>query len=112
MIGAARDIVAAIALDRRLGLLRERQMEMLLAGEALPGNFWVAGQREITEFLRGRFYRQDIRVALLGEAERGRNDEQAWDEREQKLAEFAILLTHRILAGTPCVGDRAYQDDD
>lgn len=110
MIEAARDILALIALDRELGLLRERQIEMLLAGERLPADFWVAGQRQIAARLRARFYREEVRVALGGEAERGRSDDEAWDAREQKLAEYAALLTHRVLAGAPCVGDRAYRE--
>ncbi len=111
MLDAARDVMAAIALDQQLGLLRERHMELLLAGERVPNDFWVRGQREITDFLRRRFYRQEIRVALFGEGEQHRSDQQAWDEREQKLAEYGILITHRVLAATPCVGDPAYRDD-
>jgi hypothetical protein len=111
MIEAARDLMAAIMLDRELGLLRERHMEMLLAGERVPNDFWVRAQREIADSLRTQFYREEIRIALLGEQEHGRTDQQAWDDREQKLGEYAILVTHRALAATPCVGDPAYRDD-
>ncbi len=111
MIESARDVMVAIALDLRLGQLRERQMELLEAGERLPVDFWVAGQRAIRDALLARFYHEELRVALSGEGERGRSDEEAFDARESRLAEYAILLTHRRLVDMPCVGDPAVRDD-
>jgi hypothetical protein len=110
MIREARDLAALVALDKRLSLLRERQLEMVAQSQRLPADFWTAGQREIAAFIRHRFYRQDVRILLFGESERDKSDEDAFAERGQKLSEYGILLTHRRLVDTPCVGDRAWRD--
>ena len=95
MIGETRDIVALIALDQRLSLLRERQLEMMLRGERIPVDFWTAGQREIAEYIRGRFYNQQLRVMAFGEAQRDKSDDQGIPGTDPEARRYGILLTHR-----------------
>lgn len=111
MLRAARDITAILFLEQRLAALREAYIARVQNGSPPPGDFMTRGENAAYRELCERFYNPDIRAAVWPEGGGPATDEEDFRQRTQKLAEYALLMTHRTLAGIPYVGQPESGED-
>jgi hypothetical protein len=109
VLSQARDIWANLVLAKRLGELRERLADRLLAGGALTLEEVERAEGEIWDQIRRDYYSADVRIASGADAS---SDEEDFDRRTQRLADQATLATHRRLLDIPLVGDPYFVDAD
>ena len=111
MITDARDIASVIDYGVRLQELREEQLRRLLAGKALPGNFWSAGEAAAINSVKTRYFNLKMRMSIMAsDKAKAINDAHDYESRCTQLAEGVTLETHHKLVAIPCVGQNEYKD--
>ena len=110
MLADGRDLVAIIALEKRLGALRERVADRIVAGATVSAQELSDGEREAVLSVKRDFYTSAIRQGIApGQAVI--SDDQDHDARGQRLAEDGLWFSHRGLLAIPLVGDPAFAAD-
>ena len=110
MLIEARDICAVFFLETRLGILRERYLSAVIEGKPTGSDYLGAGEKAIMEEMKRKFYNPNVRALVNPSAASRISDDEDFTGRSQKLAEQAILMTHRKLAGIPFVGQPQYRE--
>lgn len=106
MLADGRDLVAIIALEKRLGVVRERVADRILAGETVTAQELAAAEQEAQASVKRDFFTSAVRAVINpGQA---MSDDQDHEARGQRLAEHALWFSHRGLLAIPLVGDPAY----
>lgn len=109
MLPQIRDLVATIAFEKRLSLLREEFLERALAGDAPDPEFWDQGEREALSYVERSFYGPEMARSLGaedGESSGGAGD---FEDRSQKVVERALVFSHARLKAIPFVGHPDFQ---
>lgn len=111
MLADGRDLVAIIALEKRLGALRERIAERIVAGETVTAEELASAEQEACVSVKRDFFTSAIRQ-VIKPGQGDLSDDQDHDARGQRLAEDALWFSHRGLLAIPLVGDPAFAADD
>lgn len=111
MLADARDLVGIIALEKRLGLVREGIADRVIAGETVTPQELAAAEQEAQATVKRDFYNATSRK-LVKPTLVSMSDDQDYDARGQRLAENALWFSHRGLLAIPLVGDPAFADPD
>ncbi len=107
----ARDVMAVLFLERRLAALREQYLATVVSGTVPGPEFLPRGEDAAYRAVVDRFYNADTRAAIWPDGGAPASDEDDFQARTQKLAEFATLSAHRTLQAIPCVGQSDIRDD-
>jgi len=110
MLAAARDVWATFFLDKQLSLLREQHMRDVIENRPTHSDYWSDGERRILGELRSNFYSHQARLLVRPLEADQVTDDQDYAGRTQKLAEGAILSTHRTLTQIPFIGQPGYSE--
>jgi hypothetical protein len=110
MMEDGRDLVAIIALEKRLGLVREAVADRIIAGQAMTPQELAAAEQEAQATVKRDFYNATARQVI--KPKQAISDDQDYDARGQRLAEHALWFSHRGLLAIPLVGDPAFADPD
>jgi hypothetical protein len=111
MLADARDLVGIIALEKRLGLVREGLADRIVAGQTVTAQEIAAAEQEAQATVKRDFYNVTSRK-IIKPTQAGMSDDQDYDARGQRLAENALWFSHRGLLAIPLVGDPAFADAD
>jgi hypothetical protein len=109
MLADARDLVGIIALEKRLGLVREGVADRVIAGQTVTAEEIAAAESEAQATVKRDFYHATSRQ-LVKPTQVGMSDDQDYDARGQRLAENALWFSHRGLMAIPLVGDPAFNE--
>jgi hypothetical protein len=109
MLTAGRDLVAVIGLEKRLGQLRERIADRIIAHQPMTAEETAAAEQEIQAGVKRDFYTAASR-GIVKPKEVGISDDQDYADRGQRLAEHGVWFSHRGLLAIPLVGDPAFSD--
>lgn len=112
MLAAARDLLATLFLEKRLAALREEYLSRALDGNTPGQEYWEQGEANIMLELKRSFYHREMHQLVEPGAAPPASEEQDFADRTQKLAEHAVLVTHRILARVPFVGQPEHTQTD
>lgn len=110
MLAAIRDVAAVLFLEDRLGLLREKFLFQAINGQPYDPDYWAAGEQAVIEQMKQDFYNRKVRLLVMPDNSEIDDDEQDFSQRTQKIAEQAILATHRKLVAIPYVGHPEYSE--
>src|SRR3954469_4503681 len=108
MLADGRDLVGIIALEKRLGVVRERAAERVIAGRPMTAEELAAAEKEAQAEVKREYYTAALR--RLDKPGETRSDDQHPDARGQRLAEHGLWFSHRGLLALPLVGDPAFAD--
>jgi hypothetical protein len=106
MIAEARDMIAVIGLEKRLGKVREQLAERIIAGQAVTPQDVADAEQQAQATIKRDFYTPGTRQ-VVKPAQAGISDDQDFADRGQRLAEHAVWVAHRGLLALPLVGDPA-----
>jgi hypothetical protein len=109
MLADGRDLVGIIALEKRLGLVREGVADRIIAGETVTAQELAAAEQDAQATVKRDFYNATARQAIKP-TQVGMSDDQDYESRGQRLAENAVWFSHRGLLAIPLVGDPAFAD--
>jgi hypothetical protein len=104
MLAEARDLLAVMVLEKRLGEARERLAERALAGEVVTPEMLAATEREALDAVRKEYYTAAVRRLVKPKAA-ALSDADDAESRGQRLAEHATLFSHRVMLAIPLAGD-------
>jgi len=107
MLADGRDLVAIIALEKRLGVVRERVAERIISGETVSPQDLAIAEQEAQASVKRDFFTAAVRQ-VIKPTQAGISDDQDHDHRGQRLAEHALWFSHRGLLAIPLVGDPAF----
>ena len=111
MINIARDMLALSYFEKELGELREDYILAAKQGVLPDPDFLETRERGIFQETRARFYNREARSAWNPNQPDEVTDEQDFASRTQKIAERALFITHRKLAGIPFLGHPDYREE-
>lgn len=111
MLADGRDLVGIIALEKRLGLVREGVADRVVAGETVTPQELAAAEQDAQVTVKRDFYNATARKTIKP-AQVSMSDDQDYDARGQRLAENAVWFSHRGLLAIPLVGDPVFADPD
>jgi hypothetical protein len=101
MLYAVRDIQATIFLQRRLGQLREWQLEAAARGQTLPAEDVARREQDVVDEVSRNYYTRAARL-LIDAADADRlSDADDYARRTTQLAEHGIWAAHRRLLAIP-----------
>jgi hypothetical protein len=109
MIAEARDMIAVIGLEKRLGQVREQLAGRIIAGQTVTPQDIADAEQRVQATVKRDFYTAGTRQ-VVKPAQAGISDEQDFADRGQRLAEHAVWVAHRRLLALPLVGDPAYAE--
>jgi len=105
MLDAAQDILAVFYLEKKLSILREDYMARTINGESLGPDFYKKGETKIETEIIQRFYNQESRHVLAPLKQPSISNAEDYEGRTQKVFENATIMSHRLLAAIPFVGE-------
>jgi hypothetical protein len=111
MLPDGRDLVGIIALEKRLGLVREGVADRVIVGETVTPQELAAAEQDAQAIVKRDFYNATTRQTIKP-TQVTMSDDQDYDARGQRLAENAVWFSHRGLLAIPLVGDPAFADAD
>lgn len=109
MLADGRDVVAVIALEKRLGVVREQLADRVVAGESVSPHDIAAAEQQVQATVQRDFYNVATRQ-VVKPAQAAISDDQDFADRGQRLAEHGVWVAHRGLLAIPLVGDPAFAD--
>lgn len=109
MLAEARDLLAVMVLEKRLGEARERLADRVLAGEVVTPEMLEATEREALAAVQAEYYTATVR-RVVKPKEAAQSDADDVAARGQRLAEHATLFSHRVMLAIPLAGDPRLAD--
>ncbi|MBZ5592583.1 MAG: hypothetical protein LAP39_10135 [Acidobacteriia bacterium] len=110
MLNIARDMLALSYFEKKLGELREDYILAAKKGVLPEPDFLESRERSIFRETQDKFYNREARSVCNPNQADEVTDEQDFASRTQQIAERALFITHRKLAGIPFFGHPEYAE--
>ncbi|QNP49162.1 hypothetical protein [Diaphorobacter aerolatus] len=110
VLSSIRDTAANLSLERALSLVREQQLQRMLAGHPMSEQELREQEREAILGIARILYCDDAVMSMGIANKRGVTDHRKdYVARATAAADAAVLISHQRLCQIPMVGDPAYQ---